>query len=502
MIFDARTGFLFISLLSLVISLTLWTVLWRQRGPSLHLWCGGGLAAAGASLLLAFSGQLPDLFGQVLAALLAFLMLLFKLQAIRVELGEPEPTQALVAQLLGYLALDGLLRDACSAGTTFAVMVGILLLMNLRIAGWAWRLGRRAGCRSARWITFAFGGMALMYAIRLVNAGLGVFDARLLSQGYDALLLALTGVLGITVSNLAWLGLAAAIARQPDDLSEPTRPPSRPRLVAPPRDPPARRVVTTDDRRLAARYARGCVILIDRDAATLAAWSAILERADYACETHGSAALYLETSGADRPRFPGPCCLVCALRAVEPDGLGLESALAGAATTPLLLTGDAGDAARALGALRAGALDFLVRPVAADVLLAAVARALAVSGERRLLQVQRQELATRLASLTAREREIAQRVAHGQRNQEIAESLGIALRTVKRHRQQVMSKMQVATLADLVRAMDAVMRGLGHDPASRPSGSAERPRRTGASRGLESAPAIAPIDPSTSPVHP
>lgn len=69
-------------------------------------------------------------------------------------------------------------------------------------------------------------------------------------------------------------------------------------------------------------------------------------------------------------------------------------------------------------------------------------------------QVRRAELATRLGALTEREWQIACRVAQGQRNPEIAEELGIALRTVKRHRQQAMAKLAVATLADLVRVVD------------------------------------------------
>ncbi|MBK1718415.1 response regulator transcription factor [Thiocystis violacea] len=475
MIFDARTGFLFLGLLSLVVALALWAVLFRQRRPSLHLWCGGGLAAAGSSFLLALRDWVPDLFGHTLAALLAFAMLVLKLQAIRLELKAPEPRHRLVVLVLAYLALYAILRLEFSAAATFAMLLGVVLVMNARIAWWAWRLGLQEGRRSARWISVAFGAMAVMYGIRLIHIGLGTFDTHLLTQGYDALIFALTSVLGIILSNLGWLwlGISRGIVVKSDldpkpileagylgggiAFSRPLHQATEGRVVETIRVAPIRRTVTVEDQRLAERHARGCIVVIDEDDAVAERLRALFTDAGYACDSHGSTRAYLEKLVANRPRFPGPSCVICDVRAITSDGLEPEPCLVvGPTAVPLLLTGRIEDMPLALSALRAGALDVLVKPLDSASLQAAVSKALAVSAERRRQCLQQEELGTRFQSLTGREREIAHRVALGQRNQEVAEALEISLRTVKRHRQQVMRKMQVETLADLVRVMDSL----------------------------------------------
>lgn len=221
MIFHARTGFLFASILSLVIGLALWAALWSQRNAALHYWCGGSLAAAAASLLIALRGLVPEVLGFTVPIALAVLMLSLKLQAIRLELNAPEPVQRPALLLLAALTGYELLRQGVGpsvghgvghgvghyAHSLFALLV--LSLMNARIAWWASRLGRRPGQRSAYWITWAFGLMAAAYGLRLVNGTLGGFDPNPLGQqGYDALLLGLTSFVGIIVSNIAWLSLA------------------------------------------------------------------------------------------------------------------------------------------------------------------------------------------------------------------------------------------------------------------------------------------------------
>ena len=474
MIFDARTGFLFLGLLSLVVALALWAVLFRQRRPSLHLWCGGGLAATGSSVLLVLRDWVPDLFGHTLAVLLAFAMLVLKLQAIRLELEAPEPGHRLVVLVLAYLALYAILRLEFSTAATFAVLLGVVLVMNARIAWWAWRLGLQEGRQSARWISVAFGAMAVMYGIRLINIGLGTFDTHLLTQGYDALIFALTSVLGIILSNLGWLwlGISRGGAVKPDHDRKPileaghlgggiafSRPPHQriaAGVVEAIRAVPIRRAVTVEDQRLAERHARGCIIVIDEDDAVTEGLHAVFTDAGYACDIHDSTHAYLEELAANRPRFPGPSCVICDVRAIVLDGLELEPRLLGPDAAPLLLTGGIEDMQPALNALRAGALDVLVKPLDSASLQAAVSKALAVSAERWHQRLQQAELGMRFQSLTGREREIAHRVALGQRNQEVAEALAISLRTVKRHRQQVMRNMQVETLADLVRVMDSL----------------------------------------------
>jgi len=220
--------------------------------------------------------------------------------------------------------------------------------------------------------------------------------------------------------------------------------------------PPVRRAITTEDLRWGERCSRGLVLVVDDDCEILAAFRALLELEGYACETYGSALALLRTLDHPSPCFPGPCCILCDVMLPELNGLELQRSLAALTDTPMLLMSGVSGAAEVASAFRAGALDFLIKPIDAEVLLDAVARALAVSSDRQRQQARKGELARRFASLTRREREVARLVALGQRNQAVCDGLGISLRTVKRHRHQVMEKLAVSNLADLVRAMDEV----------------------------------------------
>jgi two-component system response regulator FixJ len=116
-------------------------------------------------------------------------------------------------------------------------------------------------------------------------------------------------------------------------------------------------------------------------------------------------------------------------------------------------------AQEAVTGFRAGAVDFLLKPVEEDALLAAVARALALDEERREKLVARVAISRRLAELTPREVEVAHLVRSGLRNQDIAQRLGIVERTVKHHRQQVLAKLEVNNLMELAAVLDAAESG-------------------------------------------
>lgn len=215
-----------------------------------------------------------------------------------------------------------------------------------------------------------------------------------------------------------------------------------------------RRRVTAGDEKLAARCAKGRVVVIDDDGQILSALADLFEMEGYACETYSSAVAYLQVLDFNRPCFPGPACVLCDVRMPELDGLALQRRLSVLDDTPLLLMSGASGAVEAANAFRGGALDFLVKPFDADVVLRAIAQALAVSGERQRQRRRKDELALLAAALTVRERDVARHVAGGLTNVEIGHRLGIALRTVKRHRQQAMEKLGAESLADLVRIVD------------------------------------------------
>lgn len=215
-----------------------------------------------------------------------------------------------------------------------------------------------------------------------------------------------------------------------------------------------RQIITVNDKKLAARCARGRVIIIDDDAEILSALTALIEMEDYACETYVSALSYLQMLTYNRPCFPGPCCILCDVKMPELDGLELQSRLAELDDTPVLLMSGASGAREAVSAFHAGALDFLIKPIDADTLMAAVDKALVVSADRHSQRLRKVTLAAQIATLTERERDIAKRVAAGETNPAIAETLGIALRTVKLHRQRAMEKIGAVKMTDLVRIAD------------------------------------------------
>jgi FixJ family two-component response regulator len=115
-----------------------------------------------------------------------------------------------------------------------------------------------------------------------------------------------------------------------------------------------------------------------------------------------------------------------------------------------------GDIASSVAAMKAGAVDFLVKPLDAQTLLAAVRCAVERDRISRVVREELSTISTRVAALTPREREVFARVVDGKLNKQIAAELGTAEKTVKVHRARMMRKMGVDSLAGLVRAWTAI----------------------------------------------
>jgi FixJ family two-component response regulator len=192
------------------------------------------------------------------------------------------------------------------------------------------------------------------------------------------------------------------------------------------------------------------VHVVDDDASVRTALTRLLQAAGHAVSAWDSAQAFLQ-AGASAARG----CIVLDLRMAGMDGLELQQALArqNPGLPIIFLTGH-GDLATGVRAMKAGAVDFLTKPVERETLLAAVAHALARDNANHKVHEERLTLQQRYATLTPREREVFARVAAGIPNKQIAAEIGAAERTVKLHRARVMEKMQTNSLADLVRLAD------------------------------------------------
>jgi FixJ family two-component response regulator len=191
----------------------------------------------------------------------------------------------------------------------------------------------------------------------------------------------------------------------------------------------------------------GLVHVLDDDASVRTALTRLLSAVGYEVRAHATAASYLL-----QPPSDGPTCLILDVRMPEANGLDIQDALARLRVpVPIIFLTGHGDIPMSVKAMRAGASDFLTKPVKGEQLLAAVRAALATQTARNADRTQQGELKARYDTLTAREREVFEGVVAGKLNKQIAAQLNIAERTVKAHRSQVMEKMQANSVADLVR---------------------------------------------------
>jgi FixJ family two-component response regulator len=187
--------------------------------------------------------------------------------------------------------------------------------------------------------------------------------------------------------------------------------------------------------------------LIDDDDSLRVALGRLLKAAGFEVASYSSAGEFLM-----HPLPTAPGCLVLDVRMPGPSGLELQAALTrqGCRLPIIFLTGH-GDIPMSVRAIKAGAIDFLTKPVERQALLEAIGQALHTQRLNDSSQQRIDQIRSRFESLTERERAIFSLVVQGKLNKQIAVALGIAERTVKAHRAQVMEKMEVETLADLVR---------------------------------------------------
>ena len=187
------------------------------------------------------------------------------------------------------------------------------------------------------------------------------------------------------------------------------------------------------------------VFVVDDEVSVRESLELLMGAVGWRVESFASAADFMS-----RPRATVPCCLVLDVRLKGLSGLDLQRQLAGRTDIPIIFITGYGDIRTTVQAMKAGAFDFLTKPLKNDVLVAAVHQALERSHTALLDEADMQGLRQSYATLTPRERDVMALVVSGLLNKQVGAELGISEITVKAHRGQVMRKMKADSLAALV----------------------------------------------------
>jgi FixJ family two-component response regulator len=195
------------------------------------------------------------------------------------------------------------------------------------------------------------------------------------------------------------------------------------------------------------RESNAVVAIVDDDPSVREGLSSLIRSAGWRAKTFGSAQEFLAGPGAE-----APSCLVLDLQLPGLSGLDLQKRMAeiGLEIPIVFLTGH-GNIPASVQAMKAGAVEFLTKPVDDQKLLQAIREAVERDRRSRQQRADIRELQNRYESLTAREQQVMQQVVAGLLNKQIAAELNITEFTVKVHRGHVMRKMRADSLADLVR---------------------------------------------------
>jgi FixJ family two-component response regulator len=196
------------------------------------------------------------------------------------------------------------------------------------------------------------------------------------------------------------------------------------------------------------------VFLVDDDASVRRALTRLIKSAGYVVEAFASAREFLDYWGG---RDEGPACLVLDVRMPGLSGLDLQHELKAAnALVPIIFITGHGDIPMGVKAMKDGAVDFLPKPVNDKDLLRSIEQGLARASHDYAERLELEDVQRRLETLTPREREVMALVVRGLLNKQIAFELGTVEKTVKVHRAHVMKKMEVQSLAELVRIAERV----------------------------------------------
>jgi len=194
------------------------------------------------------------------------------------------------------------------------------------------------------------------------------------------------------------------------------------------------------------------VTIVDDDQGVLKSLARLVRAAGYAARTFSSAQEFLAQYD---PAVPG--CLVVDLLMPGVDGRQLQSALRNdGIDRPIIFISGTTDAPTIVEVMKAGAIDFLIKPVIGNALLAAISVAQERQAKAHKRQAEVADIKQKLAQLTPREGEVLRHVISGRLNKQIAWDLGTVEKTIKVHRSRIMEKMGVRTIAELVRLTEQI----------------------------------------------
>jgi FixJ family two-component response regulator len=201
----------------------------------------------------------------------------------------------------------------------------------------------------------------------------------------------------------------------------------------------------------------GTVFIVDDDPDVCRAVGRLVRGAGYQVREFNSARDFLVAHESEPPG-----CLLLDLSMPDVDGLQLQQSLVAAGChRPIVFLSANGDVHNTVRAMKAGAVNFLTKPVDEDELMVALAEAVALDAAGRAEWETRNTVAGRMATLTPRERQVMEKVVAGRLNKQIAAELGTVEKTIKVHRSRVMQKLHASSLIHLIEIAKLV--GISHN---------------------------------------
>lgn len=203
------------------------------------------------------------------------------------------------------------------------------------------------------------------------------------------------------------------------------------------------------------------IFVVDSEAAARQAMRTLIESAGWRAQTFASGAEFLA-----QPRASAPNCLLLDVELPDISGLELQARLAHRRETPIIFMAGDCDVSTSVLAMKAGAVEFLTKPLREDMALNAMASAVTLSARTLRREAEANLLRSRYEALSRRERQVLALVTRGYLNKQVGQELGISEITVKVHRGRVMRKMAAASLAQLV-CMASNLSKAGMPPSTR-----------------------------------